>query len=100
MNTWLDDQERNFMQEARISKIKGIAMDTKFVWAMVLLIGLIANQLLSGMEIAECPYCQNPIELKTEAKEIPGWGWRCENCGNFQTGLSYCTMCGYPRYKK
>lgn len=100
MTTWLENEERTFSQEIRHSKIIGIHTDKKFVWAFFLLLCLIASQLLAVNEIAECPYCQNPIELKIEAKEIPGAGWICENCGHFQSNLTYCTMCGNARYKK
>lgn len=96
--TYLESEEKRVASEMKMSKMRGVEMDKRFVWAMILLVGLIANQ-LCGSQV-HCPNCDGVIEIEVQAREIPGWGWRCDNCNNYQSGLSYCTMCGYPRYKK
>lgn len=47
-----------------------------------------------------CPSCSEIIPIQFEAKEIPGAGCECNNCGMFYCHGDRCPYCSWPRYKK
>ena len=62
----------------------------------IILIGLFCR---GHSEELECPFCGNEFEVIciTEAKEIPGAGWKCDKCGKWATQGQKCVWCGAKR---
>ena len=60
------------------------------------------TQILSANPALQCPNCQEVIELELElesirAKIVPGAGWYCDNCGQFQCHGTQCWWCKHPK---
>lgn len=93
---WLEQEERSVKLEMR-EKTKQDYSTKTLLWFFAVVTLILGCQMLQANSI-ECPYCASEIELESpKAREVPGAGWYCDNCGFFQCHGQKCAHCGCKR---
>jgi hypothetical protein len=96
-NQWLYN-EQNAVEAEASSGQSHISMSWIIMACLALIFSLL-NYCYSG-ETFSTFYSQEILEQGTPlARECPGAGWYCDNCGQFQCHGTKCVYCGYPRNK-
>lgn len=95
--SWLESEEKLLNKEIK-EKLKNDFSTEKLIWFFVFVAIIFGCQLVQAEQSITCPYCQSDIELeKPKAREVPGAGWYCDNCGQFQCHGQKCAYCGCKR---
>lgn len=95
--SWLEDEEKILNKEIK-EKLKKDLSTKNLIWFFVFIGIIFGCQIAKASESIICPYCECNIELETpKAREVPGAGWYCDNCGQFQCHGKKCAYCGCKR---
>ncbi len=94
---WLEQEEKIIQKEQKEKFMKDYS--TKKMLLVFAFIAIIfGSQALQSYESIECPCCSHLIELEApKARECPGAGWYCDNCGMFQCHGQRCAYCKCKR---
>lgn len=97
-NQWLYNEQKSIESEASSGKTH---ISPLWIFMAILAISFsILNYCYSEEVAAPPPYIyENVLPGTPLAKECPGAGWYCDNCGKFQCHGTKCVYCGYPRKK-
>ena len=94
--SWLEQEERAINLEIREKTRQDYSTKT-MMWFFAFFFFILGCQMLQA-NVIECPYCASEIELENpKAREVPGAGWYCDNCGMFQCHGQKCVYCGGRR---
>lgn len=67
------------------------------IFAFIVLICSMAYMNKTYGDTINCPHCSGYIEIETQAREVPGAGCYCDECGMFYCHGNKCPYCGFRR---